>query len=85
MMSKEEKLPMKICLDNSMRTDSGTEVDAPNFGITAGTSYYLELKISEKNWKPSARQICTFFMRNRARNRNITIIPWARVEYEVIK
>ena len=55
MMSKEEKLPMKICLDNLMRTDSGTEVDAPNFGIT--TSYYLKstmffsrprLKISQK-------------------------------------
>jgi len=28
MMSKEEQQPMRGCLDDSMRTDSGTEVDA---------------------------------------------------------
>ena len=32
MMSKEEQHPLKGCLEDSMRTDSGTEEHAHNFG-----------------------------------------------------
>jgi len=51
-MSKEEQQPMKGCLGNSLRTESGTEPDAHNFGILLSSNLQCSFHMNTQHiWK----------------------------------